>query len=111
MLAFQKQLCPLILVLVLSAGCGTSSRETCIDKNCSDYASQLAAQQDFDENPECRNDLDGDSDGQACEQWFEEDDIRGDCPKTSNCGCSNIRKDECASGCCQWVVGEGCRCS
>ncbi len=85
----------------------------CIDTNCSDYSSQAAAQLDFESDPECRNDLDADHDGIACESFFNNQDPNnsgGDCPATSNCGCSNKKKSECASKCCQWIVGDGCKC-
>ena len=97
--------------MVSLTGCSTSSHDTCIDKNCADYPSQAAAQQDFDANPECRNDLDADNDSLACEQWFGSEGTRDDCPKTASCGCSNNRKAECTSACCQWIVGEGCKCA
>lgn len=31
------------------------------------------------------------------------------CNATNNCGCSNKLKADCASSCCQWVVGDGCK--
>lgn len=32
------------------------------------------------------------------------------CPTTANCGCSNIKKADCPSSCCKWIVGTGCKC-
>lgn len=103
----------LIFYILLAglAGCNESPDTTCIDKNCSDYSTQSAAQADFELYPECRNDLDADNDSIACEQWFGEDEVPDDCPTTANCGCSNRRKAECESNCCRWVIGQGCRCS
>lgn len=81
---------------------------TCVDTNCADYSSQAAAQAAFDADPECRNDLDRDNDGIACEELGNSVKI---CSSTSNCGCSNKRKDVCKRDpCCKWVVGTGCKC-
>lgn len=81
----------------------------CIDTNCSDYTSQWAAQAAYEENKECRQDLDADKDGIACEEPGNE--VR-DCRKFSNCGCSNKKKADCEyDPCCRWIVGTGCRCS
>ncbi len=80
----------------------------CRDTNCANYTSQSAAQADFDANPECRNDLDADNDGIACE---EPGNSVKNCASTSNCGCSNKNMSPCqADPCCRWVVGEGCKC-
>lgn len=80
----------------------------CEDTNCANYLSQEAAQNAFNADPECRNDLDHDSDGIACEQYISF--AAGACPNTANCGCSNIIKAECGGPCCRWIVGSGCKC-
>ena len=80
----------------------------CVDTNCSDYTSQSDAQAAFNRDPECRNDLDADNDGIACE---EPGNSVTSCPGTANCGCSNKTKAECENDpCCRWIVGEGCNC-
>ncbi|MBM1105042.1 DUF4236 domain-containing protein [Aurantibacter crassamenti] len=80
----------------------------CRDTNCANYTSQSAAQAAYDADPECRNDLDADNDGLACE---EPGNSVKNCASTSNCGCSNKNKSPCqADPCCRWVVGEGCKC-
>ena len=80
----------------------------CVDTNCADYISQSAAQAAFNADPECRDDLDADNDGIACE---ESGNSVTTCPTTSNCGCSNKPKSQCENDpCCRWIVGEGCRC-
>lgn len=101
---------------------GSISDADCEDINCADYRSRAAAQQDFDWNPECRNDLDADNDGLACEEnsWTDYYNSLNNsggggssngCPTTSNCGCSGKNKAPCESDpCCQWIVGTGCRC-
>ncbi len=82
---------------------------SCRDTNCANYTSQAAAQAAFEADPECRNDLDRDNDGIACEEPG--NSVRT-CATTSNCGCSNKRKAECENDpCCKWVVGSGCECS
>ncbi|WP_025743176.1 excalibur calcium-binding domain-containing protein [Aquimarina pacifica] len=87
-----------------------SNDPSCIDTNCSDYGSQQAAQAAFDADPDCHNDLDRDNDGIACEQNYYETNT-SNCPTTANCGCSNKNKDVCIrDSCCQWIVGDGCRC-
>ncbi|GAA4278582.1 excalibur calcium-binding domain-containing protein [Aquimarina mytili] len=87
----------------------TDSSIGCRDTNCANYTSEAAAQAAFDADPECRNDLDRDNDGIACE---EPGNSVKNCASTSNCGCSNKRKAECENDpCCRWVVGEGCKCS
>ncbi len=81
----------------------------CRDTNCANYTSRAAAQAAFDADPECRNDLDRDNDGRACE---EEGNSVKDCASTSNCGCSGKRKAVCENDpCCKWIVGSGCECS
>ncbi|WP_164721470.1 DUF4236 domain-containing protein [Maribacter sp. MJ134] len=82
--------------------------QECRDTNCANYTSQSAAQNAYDADPECRNDLDADNDGIACE---EPGNSVKNCATTSNCGCSNKNKSPCqADPCCRWVVGEGCEC-
>lgn len=113
------------LVLLFCNSCsepfsGSLSNSDCEDTNCADYNSRLDAQNDFDLNPECRADLDGDNDGKACEDNYWTDyysSINNNsggnigCPTTSNCGCSGINKDPCQNhSCCRWIVGTGCRC-
>ena len=97
------------LVFILFS-CSKEETTSCQDTNCADYSSQAAAQVDFDADPACRNDLDADSDGLACEDFFNSSNPKGDCPNTSNCGCSNKRKAECNTSCCAWVVDDGCKC-
>ncbi|WP_430907040.1 DUF4236 domain-containing protein [Maribacter sp. 2-571] len=80
----------------------------CSDTNCANYTSQTAAQAAYNADPECRNDLDADKDGIACE---EPGNSVKNCATTSNCGCSGKNKTPCQSDpCCRWVVGEGCKC-
>ncbi len=55
----------LIITLIICYSCEDSSE--CDETRCSDYSSQSAAQADFNENPECRSNLDSDNDGVACE--------------------------------------------
>ena len=108
---------------------GSSSSLDCEDTNCEDYSSRYEAQLDYDWNPDCRNDLDADNDGLACEEnnwteYYSSLNSSGDspsssgggssnsgCPTTSNCGCSGLNKSPCESNsCCKWVVGDGCEC-
>ncbi|GAA3521021.1 hypothetical protein GCM10022393_39190 [Aquimarina addita] len=113
----------IVLVLITSLlpiSCSTTCEDSdieildpnssgCRDTNCANYTSQVAAQAAFDADPECRNDLDRDKDGIACE---EPGNSVKTCASTSNCGCSNKPKAECEGDpCCKWVVGEGCECS
>lgn len=99
-------ICIFLLIIV---GCSEGSEAPCRDTNCADYISQSAAQADFNADPECRNDLDADKDGIACE---EPGNSVTSCANTSNCGCSNKNKSPCeADPCCQWIVGEGCKCA
>lgn len=108
----------LVLILYISGLFSCTEKEpTCFDTNCADYTSQEAAQADFESNPECRNDLDWDNDRIACERYFNSNTGGSNsngggngCPSTANCGCSNKKKSECVSSCCQWVVGTGCKC-
>lgn len=102
----------LVFFIILGFAC-TEPEPTCFDTNCADYISQVAAQSDFEANPDCRSDLDRDNDHMACEDYFNGHtggSGAGGCPTTANCGCSNKRKADCASACCQWIVGEGCKC-
>lgn len=86
-----------------------STTITCRDTNCANYKSQADAQAAFNADPKCRNDLDRDNDGIACE---EPGNSVKDCGTTSNCGCSNKNKSPCElDPCCKWVVGSGCECS
>ncbi|WP_148639171.1 excalibur calcium-binding domain-containing protein [Aquimarina longa] len=86
------------------------SETTCIDTNCEDYSSQQEAQRAYESDPECRNDLDHDSDGIACEHLNNE--TINDCPTTANCGCSGKSKSQCLQDpCCQWISEKGCRCN
>ncbi|UZO81532.1 DUF4236 domain-containing protein [Aquimarina sp. ERC-38] len=100
----------LVLLGFLPFSCSKGGADTpCSDTNCANYTSQSSAQAAFDADPECRNDLDADKDGIACEELG--NSVK-DCNTTSNCGCSNKNKAACQSDpCCQWIVGEGCRCS
>jgi hypothetical protein len=103
-----------LIALVLIFGCTPSDDDipevevTCIETNCSNYASQSDAQAAFDADPECHNDLDHDHDLIACE---EPGNTVTTCASTSNCGCSNKNKSPCqADPCCKWIVGDGCHC-
>lgn len=111
---------PFLAALVVgglaTANCGDNPR--CVDTNCSDYATHAEAQAAFDLDPVCREDLDADGDGIACEGLIEAadggtSDAGGNqCPNTSSCGCSNYTKDQCGTDpCCAWVVGSGCGCA
>lgn len=103
--------CLMLALGVLFLGFSCSGEETntpCRDTNCANYTSQAAAQAAFNADPECRNDLDADNDGIACE---EPGNSVKNCASTSNCGCSNKNMAPCqADPCCKWVVGEGCKC-
>ncbi|AKQ64559.1 hypothetical protein A176_001471 [Myxococcus hansupus] len=93
---------------VLLGACGEVSPGRCVDTNCEDYTSQSAAQAAYEADPECREDLDADKDGVACEE--DGNSVRW-CPSTSACGCSNKNKSACGGDpCCRWVVGSGCGC-
>ncbi len=102
-------LLPLCILLISISCSGEENTTPCKDTNCANYISQSAAQAAFNADPECRNDLDADNDGIACE---EPGNSVKDCATTSNCGCSNKNKTPCqADPCCRWVVGEGCKCN
>ncbi len=114
---YPKYLSTFLLFLALCS-CSTNEEEgvseematqtSCRDTNCANYTSQTEAQAAYDADPECRNDLDRDGDGIACE---EPGNSIKTCASTSNCGCSNKRKVACQQdACCQWVVGTGCKC-
>ena len=106
----------LLLIVCLISCSDVTNDETenfsevgCFDTNCADYISQSAAQEAFNRDPECRNDLDADNDGIACE---EPGNSVSNCANTSNCGCSNKPKSQCENDpCCKWIVGEGCKCA
>lgn len=116
-----KYLLPAVLCSLLFLCTG---KDICADKDCNDYATLEEAQADFDANPECRKDLDGDGDGIPCELLKRRKHepprysplmqrlvkAAGECPPTRNCGCSNLRKADCQTVCCTWIVGDGCRC-
>ncbi|MEW7279042.1 hypothetical protein ABW636_10650 [Aquimarina sp. 2201CG1-2-11] len=104
-------LLPLTLVLQLACvSCATPESTNCMDTNCEDYKFQQEAQRAFDADPECRNDLDHDSDGIACEHLRNE--VTNNCPTTANCGCSGKNKAQCLKdSCCRWIVGKGCNCN
>ncbi|WP_299311426.1 excalibur calcium-binding domain-containing protein [uncultured Aquimarina sp.] len=102
------------LLLPLTNSCSESETEfdtssDCRDTNCANYTSMVAAQAAFDADPECRNDLDRDNDGIACEEPG--NSVRT-CASTSNCGCSGKTKSQCQNDpCCKWIVGTGCKCN
>ncbi|EZH75762.1 hypothetical protein ATO12_02965 [Aquimarina atlantica] len=104
-----------LMLIIATNSCSKTEDESidisadCRDTNCANYTSQAAAQAAFNADPECRNDLDLDNDGIACEEPG--NSVRT-CASTSNCGCSNKTKAECERDpCCKWVVGTGCKCS
>lgn len=101
---------PLCMMLLILFSCsGDEDKTPCRDTNCANYSSQNTAQAAFEADPECRNDLDRDNDGIACE---EPGNSVKNCASTSNCGCSNKNKAPCeADPCCRWIVGEGCSCN
>ena len=106
----MKHTCFLILIL-LSTSCGGSSDDGCPSATCADYQTQGAAQAAFDGDPECNDGLDDDHDGIACEHLPASSGGGGTgCPTTANCGCSGKTKSQCASTCCAWVIGQGCKC-
>jgi hypothetical protein len=98
---------PVLLLIVLA--CSSSSYNGCPDTSCDDYITQPEAQAAFDADRECLGELDNDNDGIACEHLPAVGGGTG-CPTIGNCGCSNKNKDQCASACCQWIVGTGCKC-
>lgn len=119
----MKQLTIILLALVLST-CGDSSSSNatpCKDTDCRDYFSQASAQAAFNADPTCRNDLDQDKDGVACEEPGNEvskpsgsgsgSTGGGGCPTTNACGCSGKNKTPCQNDpCCKWTTGKGCGC-
>ena len=102
-------LIPLLTLGLIIISCSSEDTSTaCRDTNCANYTSQLDAQAAFDADPECRNDLDRDKDGIACEEPGNSVKTR---ETTSNCGCSGKNKAPCEDDpCCRWIVGEGCKC-
>lgn len=105
----NTKLLMVFLWLGFLVSCGQEPNETvCPDATCAEYASQAEAQAAFDADPSCMKTLDGDNDGIACEDLSNPD--TGNCPTTSNCGCSNKKKAACGGDCCKWIVGTGCRC-
>ncbi|MFY1826020.1 hypothetical protein ACN47A_08915 [Myxococcus fulvus] len=99
----------LMFLAVFLAGCGRLLGLDCVDTNCSDYPTRMAAQLDYEADPECRADLDADEDGVACE---EDTDDEVHCASASGCACSGKNRDACfaEASCCLWVVGRGCGC-
>jgi hypothetical protein len=55
-----------VVIIFIGAAIFGSSRSTDVDRDCSDFSTQLEAQQYFDENGDVDN-LDRDGDGVACE--------------------------------------------
>jgi len=106
----------LMLSMVLIMNCAVEKETPCPDATCADYDTQAEAQAAFDKDPACLGELDHDNDGMACEHLTSGSGGTGGsgggtgCPTTSNCGCSNKNKNACASACCKWIVGTGCRC-
>lgn len=99
------------IIFFWGLACSSSNDKVCPDKSCADYSTQAEAQAAFDADKDCLGELDHDNDGIACELGSPGGGGGGSgCPTTSNCGCSNKTKDQCASACCQWIVGTGCRC-
>jgi len=122
----MKKLLILLLAAVLST-CGDSTNNDidipCKDTDCKDYFSQSSAQAAFNADRNCRNDLDQDKDGTACEEPGNEvsssgsgsgssgSGSSGGCPTTSACGCSGKNKTPCQNDpCCKWTTGKGCGC-
>lgn len=112
----QKALIFLLYSASLFQNCGTD-KAGCPQANCDDYATQVEAQEAYNADPDCRDDLDNDNDGVACEHLPAGGNGSGGnngggsgCPTTSNCGCSNKKKSQCDSDCCKWVTGSGCKC-
>lgn len=60
---FRKAFTLFIWVFILFS-CG---QKPCEKKNCDDFKSQKDAQEAFDANPDCYDNLDKDNDGIACE--------------------------------------------
>ena len=100
----------ILLIVILTACTGEKDPVVCPDATCADFVSQQEAQNAFNANKDCLQQLDDDSDGIACEHLLDGGGSGG-CPTTSNCGCSNKNKSECeSSACCRWIVGTGCKC-
>ena len=97
------------LLICLVTACSPSNDKVCPNKTCADYFTQSEAQAAYDADKDCLGELDNDNDGIACEHLSPGGG--SGCPTTNNCGCSNKNKSQCASACCQWIVGTGCRCS
>jgi len=102
-------LLPTIVATTLLACDSLSDVAKCPTGNCNDYQTQAQAQAAFDADKTCLKNLDVDGDGTACEELFNGGG-GSNCPTTSNCGCSNKKKDQCSSSCCKWVTGRGCVC-
>lgn len=117
---FTLLLATALLAAVLSTCSSSDSDIPCKDTDCRDYTSRASAQAAFDADPNCRNDLDQDKDGQACEEPGNEVSSGSSgggptggskCPTTNACGCSGKNKAPCeADPCCKWTVGKGCGC-
>ena len=104
----NRYLLSTITAIIVLACDSSSDVARCQTGNCNNYQTQEQAQAAFDADKTCLKNLDADGDGTACEEL-----INGggtNCPTTSNCGCSNKKKDQCASSCCKWVTGTGCVC-
>ncbi|WP_142783811.1 DUF4236 domain-containing protein [Changchengzhania lutea] len=98
----------IFLIFSCSSSENVNNASPCRDTNCANYTSQASAQAADEADPECRNDLDKDNDGIACE---EPGNSVKNCATTSNCGCSGKNKSPCeADPCCKWIVGTGCKC-
>jgi Excalibur calcium-binding domain len=98
-----------ISIIFSLQGCNSNSEPGCPKADCANYKTQQQAQTAFDADPKCKSELDSDKDGIACEHLPSSGGGLG-CPTTGNCGCSNKTQNQCASACCKWVVGTGCRC-
>ncbi len=105
------------LLILLCIQCAAPKENPCPSKTCKDFVTQEQAQQAFDADKICLDNLDNDNDGIACEELL---NINGSgnngggsnsgCPNTASCGCSGKTKNVCESTCCKWVVGSGCKC-
>lgn len=107
-----KRMKALVLIVLMVGAlllrCGGNSTTPCPVVSCADYATQQAAQAAYDADPRCLDGLDNDNDGIACEHLPSSGS--SNCPTTANCGCSGKNKANCASACCKWVTGQGCKC-
>ena len=56
-----------LIALILLSACSPNSGEICRKTTCKDYQTQQEAQVDFDQNPDCRSNLDRDDDFIPCE--------------------------------------------